>query len=282
MDSGSPLRQSEALASRRRVRGNEPRRLLLRRRCLPTTLVSLSLLCPAHAIVGGGDQPGEGPARAAVLLTRPDGICTGVALAPNLVLTAAHCVPPGADLKLLQFDAARQPVLGAIAATARHPEFDGRAEQRHRVSADLALVKLAKPLAVTPASLAPAAGAPVALGERFVVAGYGVAKLGDGKSAGTLRTAALIVTGAPGPLQFRLVDPATKGERAGLGACTGDSGAPVFRDVSGTLMVAGVVSWSTGPKLSDGCGGLTGVTPLARYRAWVVEQARKMGSAVGP
>jgi hypothetical protein len=30
--------------------------------------------------------------------------------------------------------------------------------------------------------------------------------------------------------------------------------------------------------LSDGCGGLTGVTPLARYLAWIVEQARKMGS----
>jgi hypothetical protein len=44
-----------------------------------------------------------------------------------------------------------------------------------------------------------------------------------------------------------------------LGACTGDSRAPVFRDVGGKLMVPGVVSWSTGPNNSDGCGGLTGV-----------------------
>jgi hypothetical protein len=42
-------------------------------------------------------------------------------------------------------------------------------------------------------------------------------------------------------------------------------------------MVTGIVSWSTGPNNSDGCGGLTGVTPLVRYRAWIVEQARKMG-----
>jgi secreted trypsin-like serine protease len=68
------------------------------------------------------------------------------------------------------------------------------------------------------------------------------------------------------------------GERAGLGACTGDSGAPVFRDIGGALTVTGVVSWSTGPGNSEGCGGLTGVTPLARYRDWIIEQAAKMRS----
>ncbi len=243
-------------------------------------IVTLLLLAsaPARAIVGGGDTPPEGPLRAAVILVGPNGTCTGVALAPNLVLTAAHCVWPGADYKLLEFDASRQPVLTAFAAIARHPEFDAKAVERHRVTADVALLKLAKPLTVAPASLAPAGNA-VAIGERFVIAGYGVAAPGDGKSAGTLRSAALIVTGQPGSLQFRLVDPATKGERAGLGACTGDSGGPVFRDIGGTLMVAGLVSWSTGPKLSDGCGGLTGVTPLVRYRAWIEEQARKMANA---
>ena len=51
---------------------------------------------------------------------------------------------------------------------------------------------------------------------------------------------------------------------------------------SGTLAVVGVVSWSTGPALSDGCGGLTGVTPLTRYRAWIVEQAGKMGARLSP
>jgi hypothetical protein len=48
------------------------------------------------------------------------------------------------------------------------------------------------------------------------------------------------------------------------------------------LAVVGVVSWSTGPALSDGCGGLTGVTPLTRYRVWIVEQARKMGAPLSP
>jgi len=120
-------------------------------------------------------------------------------------------------------------------------------------------------------------GSSVAVGDRFVVAGYGLATRGDGKTGGTVRAATLVATGAPGSLQIRLVDPATKGDRAGLGACTGDSGAPVFRDTDGVLAVIGVVSWSTGPNMTDGCGGLTGVTPLARYRGWIVEQAGKMG-----
>ena len=97
-----------------------------------------------------------------------------------------------------------------------------------------------------------------------------------------MRAANLVATGRPGTLQVRLVDPATGGERAGLGACTGDSGAPVFVAQGGRLAVAGVVSWSTGPKLAAGCGGLTGVTPLVRYRDWIVETAKRMGSRLAP
>jgi hypothetical protein len=46
--------------------------------------------------------------------------------------------------------------------------------------------------------------------------------------------------------------------------------------------VIGVVSWSTGPNLSAGCGGLTGVTPLTRYRAWIIDTARALGSPLAP
>jgi hypothetical protein len=241
-------------------------------------LLGCALPSPLSAMVGGAKPVSEDTRLSVVMLTGSHGtFCSGVALARDLVLTAAHCVLPGATYKLVEFDTARQPVLKDIASIARHPEFDVNAVLRHRVTADVALLKLAAPLKVAPAMLAPP-GNPVSPGDRFVVAGYGLTVRGDGKTGGTVRAATLIATGQPGTLQIRLADPATRGERAGLGACTGDSGAPAFRDIGGTLAVIGVVSWSTGPAATDGCGGLTGVTPLTRYHGWIVEQAGKMGS----
>jgi secreted trypsin-like serine protease len=243
-----------------------------------TLACALAWSLSAAAMVGGAQPADDGAGRAAVMLTGSHGtFCSGVALARNLVLTAAHCVLPGADYKLIELDAARHPVLKDLATIVRHPEFDVNAVLRHRVTADVALLKLAAPLKIVPALLTPP-GDSTAVGDRFVVAGYGLAVRGDGKTGGTVRAATLVATGQPGTLQIRLADPSTKGERAGLGACTGDSGAPVFRDIGGTLAVMGVVSWSTGPGNSEGCGGLTGVTPLARYRGWIVEQAGRMGS----
>ena len=233
-----------------------------------------------------GDAPAAAPAiaRHVVLIVGSHAtFCTGVAIARDLVLTAAHCTLPGAEYKLMEFDAAHQPVLKDVTDIARHPGFDLKTLLAHRATADVTLMRLAAPLAAAfaPAPLAAMAKA-VASGDAFTVAGYGVAVRGDGKSSGTLRAATLVATGQPGTLQIRLVDPATHDERPGLGACTGDSGAPVFWRDGQRLAVAGVVSWSTGPKLAGGCGGLTGVTPLVRYRDWIVETARGLGSQLSP
>ena len=239
---------------------------------------------PAHAMVGGAAPADAALARHVVMIVGSRGtFCTGVALARDLVLTAAHCTLPGADYKLMEFDAAHAPLLRDVAQIARHPQFDLKSLLAHRATADLTLLKLAAPLgaAFAPAPLATPMQA-VAPGDAFTVAGFGVAVRHDGKTSGTLRAATLIATGQPGTLQIRLMDGQTKDERAGLGACTGDSGAPVFVANGGRLALAGVVSWSTGPKLTDGCGGLTGVTPLARYRDWIIETARQMGTALAP
>ena len=150
----------------------------------------------------------------------------------------------------------------------------------HRATADVALLQLAAPpKGKTPAVLG-MPNIPINVGSRFTIAGIGVTVRGDGKSGGTIRVAGLVATGKPGTLQIRLVDPVGQGTRDGLGACTGDSGAPVFEDKQGGPVIVGVVSWSTGPNGAAGCGGMTGVTPLTLYRDWIVQTARKWGAGL--
>jgi len=243
-------------------------------RAMGRALICLLLSCwSAAAMVGGATAPPDSIARALVLIVGSRGnFCTGAALAPDLVLTAAHCVLPGADYKIVEYERG-QPQLRDVTRVTAHPNFKLQTLLAHRATADVALLKLAAPLAnVAPAPLG--ATPTVAPGDSFLVAGLGLAVRGDGKSGGTARAASLIATGRPGNLQIRLVDAATLGEKEGLGACTGDSGAPVFANGA----IIGVVSWSTGPRNSAGCGGLTGVTPLALYRSWVTDSAKLLGN----
>jgi len=74
-------------------------------------------------------------------------------------------------------------------------------------------------------------------GDRFVITGFGATALGSDIGIGTPRAATLIATGKPGNLQIRLFDPATHDIRAGLGACTGDSGGPAFVESQGAFAV---------------------------------------------
>jgi len=239
---------------------------------------------PALAMVGGAPAVAEGIGRSVVMILGSYGTaCSATAIARELLLTAAHCVQPGADYKLVDNTPGREPVLKDIARIERDPQFDLKRLFAHLATADVAVIKLAEPL---PSRIPPVRiggeDASIAVGDTLVVAGYGVTARGDGRTGGTVRAATLVVTGLPGTLQIRLFDPSTKGQSPGLGACAGDSGAPAFRDTNGNLAIIGVVSWSTGPKLSAGCGGLTGITPLLRYRAWILDTARTLGSPLAP
>jgi hypothetical protein len=242
--------------------------------------VMLLSAAPALAIVGGGAPSADGIARSVVTIVGSRGnFCTGSLISPKIVLTAAHCVQPGAEYRIVD-NSSGEPALQTVRSVAIHPGFKMEAMLAHRATADVALLQLDQPAkAKTPAVLG-MPNIPIAVGGRFTIAGIGVTVRGDGKSAGTIRVAGLIATGKPGSLQIRLVDPTGQGTRDGLGACTGDSGAPVFEDKPGGPAIIGVVSWSTGPNGSGGCGGMTGVTPLTLYRDWLLQAARQWGAAL--
>lgn len=238
---------------------------------------ALLLATPAHAIVGGGTPQADGVARAVVTIVGSRGnSCTGTLIAPTIVLTGAHCVPPGADYKIVDRSGGAPQLLN-VRTIAIHPGYKA---QVHRAGADVALLQLEIPLKGKSTVPVGAPNIPIQVGSRFVIAGTGVTVRGDGRSGGATRVAGLVVTGQPGTLQIRLVDPVTNGVRDGIGACTGDSGGPVFEDKPSGAVLVGVISWATGPNAGDGCGGLTGVTPLTLYRDWILQTARSWGAAL--
>src|SRR4051794_30592100 len=110
--------------------------------------------CPAIALVGGGNAPGESIARSIVTFVGSRGTsCTGTLIANDLVLTAAHCIAPDTTYKLVDYES-RPPRLLDIRRIAAHPKFRMQDILGHRASADVALLQLAAPMAAPKSSAA--------------------------------------------------------------------------------------------------------------------------------
>jgi secreted trypsin-like serine protease len=245
-------------------------------------VAALLAAAPASAIVGGAPPSTDGVGRSVVTIIGSRGtFCSGALIAPRLVLTAGHCVQAGTDYRIVEYDSAHKPQLKVVLRAVAHPAFNMQAIPAHRASADVALLELDAPTRNAVSAALGVPQLPLAPGNAFTIAGIGVTIRGDGKSGGVVRTASLVATGKPGTLQIRLVDPATQGTKEGLGACTGDSGGPLFEQQPAGAVIVGVISWSTGANGSAGCGGMTGTTPLTLYRDWIVQTARQWGLPLG-
>lgn len=218
----------------------------------------------AHALVGASDLADASTAASVVMVLKQGkggaGFCTGVALSRTAVLTAGHCVT-GAQSLALNVGGYGQPKLVAVAGVSIHPEFVADAARKRVRSIDLAIVRLSQPL---PASISPArldALGLVKAGQRFTIAGFGLTREGDEASAGRLRTGSLEAREPISRILLWAHDP--KGR--GLGACTGDSGGPIF---AADGSVAAITTWSTGEGKTQ-CGALTQGALVAPQRGWI-------------
>src|SRR5947199_8390314 len=103
---------------------------------VPVITGLLLLSAPVRGIVGGGAPLTDGVARSVVTIVGSRGnFCTGSLIAPKIILTAAHCVQPGAEYRIVD-NSSGQPALRTVRSVAIHPGFKMEAMLAHRATAE--------------------------------------------------------------------------------------------------------------------------------------------------
>lgn len=237
-------------------------------------LSGMVLTAPAFALVGPAREAPEFAPYVVTVLDKSGGdasYCTASVIAQEIVLTAAHCVSNPSNTRVFFRGGQSQLVLFDVASIALHPEFRPKIGRKHLISIDLALLRLAEPLppAFKPIELMDSG--PVATGQPFRIAGFGRADESVRGTSGVLRAGILVASGPKSPILVWLTDP----DGAGLGGCTGDSGAPVL--AIGQPALVAVAIRANGIN-GHSCGASTEAVLIGPQMPWVRKTLQAWGA----
>jgi len=248
---------------------------------LALSFAAALLTGPAFAVVGGVDsRDALGPRAWTVRVETSRGeLCSGAVIAPEIVLTAAHCLMGGGSISVVSLDPRFKARRQMVVAVLPHPSFVPGTTPRTQPGTDLALLRLAEPLPrdIEPLTL----GGGLWQGEAVMMAGYGLSSENNKATARRLRETRLVNAGnytTQNTVKVA-VDVEARGETPGAGACRGDSGGPVLRGSARSRDLVGIVSWSSGPLNTRArriCGGFTAITPINDYRGWISEGSARL------
>jgi hypothetical protein len=241
-------------------------------------LSGMVLTAPVFALVGPAREAPEFAPYVVSVLDKSGGgngggasFCTASVIAPDVVLTAAHCVSNLSNTRVFFRGDHSQLVLVDIASIAVHPEFRPKIGRKQLISIDLALLRLAEPLPPTfkPVELTDAG--PVATGQPFRMAGFGRADESVSGTSGVLRAGILVASRPKSPVLVWLTDP----DGTGLGGCTGDSGAPIL--AIGQPALVAVAIRAKGNNGNSG-GGMTEAVLIGPQMPWIRKTLQAWGA----